>query len=69
MSPTLHDPAKAMTTSFRPSAPHIYIECDLAEGQTIAEYNRDRRPVRPGRRGLRRLLSATRTRGPRAGTA
>ncbi|UGS34039.1 hypothetical protein [Capillimicrobium parvum] len=54
-----------MTSNSRLSAPHIYIECDLAEGQTIAEYNRERRPVRPGRRGLRRLLSATRARGPR----
>jgi hypothetical protein len=58
-----------MTTRTHHSAPHIYIECDLPEGQTIAEWNRDRRPVRPARRGLRRLLIASRARDSRAAAA
>jgi len=65
VSPTLTDPVIAMTTRSRTSAPHIYIECDLPEGLTIAEWNRERRPVRPARRGLRRLLPGPRTRGAR----
>jgi hypothetical protein len=42
-----------------PSAPHVYIQCDLPEDVTIAEFKRARRPVRPhrpARRGLMRLL-------------
>jgi hypothetical protein len=43
-----------------PSAPHVYIQCDLPEDVTIAEFKRARRPVRSstrrGRRGFMRLL-------------
>lgn len=37
------------------SAPHVYVDCDVPEGQTLAEYRAARRPCK--RSWLRRLLA------------
>jgi len=38
------------------SVPMNYVEADVPEGMTLAEYRRRRRPARPRRRSLLALL-------------
>jgi hypothetical protein len=36
-------------------SPHLYVECDLSDGQTLVEWRRDRHGRRPRASFLRRL--------------
>ena len=39
------------------AAPHVYIDCDIAEGTTLVEWRRAREAARPRPNRVRRMLS------------
>ncbi len=63
----LREQAGDMPATAFPSPPLVYVECDLADGQTLTEWRRSRAVAPEPRRWLRPLaLLATRPPGRRS---
>jgi hypothetical protein len=54
--------ARRMTSTASPTAPLLYVECDLAEGQTLTEWRRARHADRAPHGRVQRFLHRFRRR-------